>query len=123
MAYNPGNYTDAVNVFVCVNKTMKDGVLISGRSRKQCISKSWYFHKEEERVIRAAFDNGVTVTVTGIERRVQRGAYITDSFEIVDIAGETDDVGITRRVAFNLGKRVFEGGPVYSATSGMHAVV
>lgn len=123
MAYNPGNYTDAVNVFVSVNKTMKDGVPISGRSRKQCISKSWYFHKEEERVIREAFENGVTVTVTGIERGVQRGTYIADSFEIVDIAGENDDVGITRRVAFNLGRRVFEGGPVYSGTIGMHAVV
>jgi hypothetical protein len=123
MAYNPGEYGDAVNVFVSVNKTIKDGVPISGKSRKQCIAKSWYFHKEEERIIREAFENGTTVTVTGIERGVQRGTYIAASYEIVDIAGENDDVGITRRVAFNLNKRIFEGGPIYSGKIGMHAVV
>jgi hypothetical protein len=123
MAYNPGEYGDAVNVFVSVNKTIKDGVPISGKSRKQCIAKSWYFHKEEERIIREAFENGTTVTVTGIERGVQRGTYIAASYEIIDIAGENDDVGITRRVAFNLNKRIFEGGPIYSGKIGMHAVV
>jgi len=121
--YNPGKFTDGVNVFVSVNRTMKDGVPITGRSRKECIARSWYFHKSEEAIIANAFETGKTVTVTGIERGVQRGSYIADSFEVVDIAGENDDVGITRRIAFKLGTRIFEGGPIYKGTIGMHAVV
>ena len=109
--YNPGKFTDGVNVFVSVNRTMKDGIPVTGRSRKECISRSWYFHKSEEAIITNAFETGKTVTITGIERGVQRGIYIADYFEVVDIAGENDDVGITRRIAFKQGKRIFEGGP------------
>jgi len=101
---------------------MNDGIPVPGRSKRQCIAKSWYFFKEEEAMIVEALEAGKPVTITGIERGVQRGTYIVEGYKVIDIAGENPEVGITRRFEFILGKPVFQGGPIFNGSLGMHAV-
>jgi len=122
VTYFPNKYNEGVNIFVSVNKTMNDGVPIPGRSKRQCIAKSWYFFKQEEAMIVEAIEAGKTVTITGIERGVQRGTYIVEGYKVIDIADENPEVGITRRFEFTLGKPVFQGGPIFKGSLGMHAV-
>ena len=122
VTYFPNQYTEGVNIFVSVNKTMNEGVPVTGRSKKQCIAKSWYFFKEEEARIVEAIEAGLPVTITGIERGVQRGTYMVEGYEIIDIADSNPEVGITRRFEFILGKPVYQGGPIFNGSLGMHAV-
>ena len=122
VTYFPNKYNEGVNIFVSVNKTMNDGIPIPGRSKRQCIAKSWYFFKQEEAMIVEAIEAGKTVTITGIERGVQRGTYIVEGYKVIDIADENPEVGITRRFEFILGKPVFQGGPIFKGSLGMHAV-
>jgi len=122
VTYFPNKYSEGVNIFVSVNKTMNDGIPVPGRTKRQCIAKSWYFFKEEEAKIVEALDAGKPVTITGIERGNQRGTYIVEGYKIIDIADENPEVGITRRFEFILGKPVFQGGPIFKGSLGMHAV-
>ena len=122
MNYNANKYNTGVNVAVSVNKTVVDGVPIPGRTMKNAIATSWYFHASEEDRIRMAFEQNLPVTVTGMERGRQVATYLAESMSIIDISAENPTVGQPRRVEFKLVKRLFAGAPIWNGSLGMHAV-
>ena len=123
VVYNPNKFNEGVNIFVSVNETIKNGVPIElGRSFQSCIARAWYFFKEEETAILEALEKGLPVTISGVEAGKKIASYMVEGYEIVDISETNPEKGISQRYAFKLGKRLFEGAPVWQGSIGMHAV-